>query len=124
MSNVNKCHFFRADVKCGAFIKMRARIAILGCWASGGCANVDKLLLFRVQLCGSRMVYGVDTPVLTDLGPLPVGKRGLRLTGVPLVSGEIWAAPIDKAVCRLRLIRAGIHRLRPTYLLALRIVLE
>ena len=94
-----------------------------GCWASGGCANADKLLLFRVQLCGSRMVYGVDTPVLTDLGPLPVGKRGLRLTGVPLVSGEIWAAPIDKAVRRLHLICAGIHRLRPTYVLALCIVL-
>lgn len=69
------------------------------------------------------MTYGNDPPVLTDLGALPTCRRGLRLTGVPLVTGELWAVPIDKAVRRLRLIGAGIHRLRPAYVLALRIVL-
>ena len=40
------------------------------------------------------------------------------------MTGEVWDDPVAKAICRLNLIRAGIHRLQPLYVRALRICLN
>ena len=69
------------------------------------------------------MTYATESALPTLLGELPVRRRGLRLAGVPLVVGELWKEPVEKAVRRLRLIRAGVLRLQPVYVLAVRICL-
>ena len=67
------------------------------------------------------MCYIAESPARPLLGEVPVRRRSPRLLGVPLVTGEVWVDPVDKAVHRLLLIRAGILRLQPVHVLALRI---
>ena len=69
------------------------------------------------------MSYATASALPTLLGELPVRRRGLRLAGVPLVVSETWREPVEKAVRRLRLIRAGVLSLQPVYVLAVRICL-
>ena len=98
-------------------------VTVRGCAATGGCANAQKLLLYSILLRGDKMAYATESALPTLLGELPVRRRGLRLAGVPLVVGEVWTAPVEKAVRRLRLIRAGVLCLQPVYVLAVRICL-
>ena len=98
-------------------------VAVHGCAASGGCANSGKLMLFSIARRGRRMGYVTEAPIPTLIGEVPVKRRGLRLAGVPLVMGEAWPEPLLKCVRRLQLIRTGVVRLKPVYVLAVRIAL-
>ena len=69
------------------------------------------------------MGYQTEAPVPTLIGEVPVRRRGLHLAGVPLVTGEASLGPLHKCIRRLQLIRAGVIRLKPVYVLAVRITL-
>ena len=85
-----------------------------GCWAAGGSVNFDKFSLYRVQLRDGRMVYCRQGHVNTEVGDLQLRPSGLKLVGIPLVMGESSAVFVEKVTRRLRLIRTGVRRLRPT----------
>ena len=92
------------------------------CWAAGGSVNAAKLQAFHLVVQGGRLRYsgGYIHPLV---GRIPFKKGGLLLAGVPLVMGERASVVLRKTDKRLRILRAGVVRLQPSYVLALRIVL-
>jgi hypothetical protein len=92
------------------------------CWAAGGSVNASKLQAFHLVLRDGRLRYeaGAVHPLT---GRIPFKRGGLLLAGVPLVMGERCHAILQKTAKRLRMVRAGVLRLQPSYVLALRIVL-
>ena len=93
-----------------------------GCWSAGGSVNTAKLSTFKIQLVNGVLRYRTGT-VLTIIGPLSHRTHGLSLVGIPVVMGESATAATTATLSRLRLIHASIHRLQPSYTLALRVVL-
>ena len=92
-----------------------------GCWAAGGSVNSSKLKAFRVALRGGRLMYEGGS-IATVVGPLAFETSGLHLVGVPLLMGEAPNGVTNAALLRCRKVLAGICRLRPRFVLALRIV--
>ena len=57
------------------------------------------------------------------MGPLQLQSGGFMLTGIPLVMGAHPAPQVAKAEASLAKVERALYRLRPAYVLALRIVL-
>ena len=92
------------------------------CWAAGGTVNGSKLQAFRVDLRHGRLSYGTGA-INTLLGRIPLRRGGLLLAGVPLLMGERPSAALEKTLRRLRAIHTATRRLRPSFILTLRILL-
>ena len=93
-----------------------------GCWAAGGSVNGGKLLAFRVALRAGKLVClagSVDTVV----GPVAFSRGAVSLAGVPLLIGAVPLAAVEGLVRRLGIVEHAFRRLRPSYILALRVVL-
>lgn len=97
-------------------------IACHGCWAGGGTVNNAKLKVFKVsQVDGAlRLLRGV---VDSSVGPLEYATAGLSLVGIPLLMGEHPRDAVAKALGRLHAVQRGVCRLRPSFILVLRVVL-
>ena len=78
--------------------------------------------MYHLVLRSRRLHYAPGT-LPTTLGPLPLQSGGFMLTGVPLVMGEHPGPQIAKAEASLAKIERALYRLRPAYVLVLRIVL-
>ena len=91
------------------------------CWAVGGSGNNVKLKAYRVEYhaAGLRFVEGRWD---SFLGPVPLEGGNLVMAGVPLVMGESPSEKLCKLEARLRAARSRMLRLRPFYLLCLRVV--
>ena len=92
------------------------------CWAAGGTVNSSKLQAFRIDLRRGRLSYGTGA-VSTLLGRIPLRRGGLMLAGIPLLMGERPSAVLEKTLRRLRAIHTATRRLRPSFILTLRILL-
>ena len=92
------------------------------CAAASGSVQVGKLKVYHLVLRNRRLHYAPGT-LPTPLGPLPLQSGGFMLTGVPLVMGEQLGPQIAKAEVSLAKIERMLYRLRPAYVLVLRILL-
>ena len=92
------------------------------CAAACGSVQVGKLKVYHLVLRNCRLHYAPGT-LPTPLGPLPLQSGGFMLTGVPLVMGKQPGPQIAKAEASLAKIERALYRLRPAYVLVLRIVL-
>ena len=97
-------------------------ICAVTCAAACGLVQVGKLKMYQLVLRSRWLHYAPGTPP-TTLGPLPLQSRGFMLTGVPLVMAEHPGPLIVKAEVSLAKIKRALYRLRPAYMLVLRIVL-
>jgi len=93
------------------------------CWAAGGTVNTTKLQAFRVELRNHRLLYGTGA-IYPIVGRVPLQRGSLLLAGIPLLMGERPSASLLKAERRLRTIHTAVLRLRPSYVLTLRILLS
>ena len=98
-------------------------VACHACWAAGGSVNHAKLQAFKVRLRLGQLHLCTGT-VHTVLGPQQYKRGELSLAGIPMLMGSHPTAAIAKTLAKLRLILFGVYRLRPSYCLALRIVLH
>ena len=96
-------------------------ICAVTCGAACGSVQVGKLKVYHPVLRDRRLHYAPGT-LPTPLGPLPLQSGGFMLTGVPLVMGEQPSPQIAKAEASLAKIACALYRLRPAYVLVLRIV--
>lgn len=91
-----------------------------GCWKSGASVNGGKIHVFKLRIVEGKMRYQSGT-LYSTLGPLQYKRGGLALVGIPLVMGAPPSKALLSTVQRLNTIHAGVCRLRPSYVLALRI---
>ena len=106
----------------GRSLEQLLNVMCHACWAAGGSVNTNKLQAFHLVLRDGRLRYtaGAIHPIT---GRIPFTRGGLMLAGVPLVMGERSNAILQKVLKRLTVVRAGVLRLLPSYVLSLRIVL-
>ena len=97
-------------------------ICAVMCAASCGSVQVGKLKVYHLVLRNRRLYYAPGT-LPTTLGPLSPQSGGFMLTWVPLVMGKQPGPEIVKADASLAKIECAVYRLRPAYMLNLRIVL-
>ena len=97
-------------------------ICAVTCAAACGSVQVGKLKVYRLVVRHRRLHYASGT-LPTTLGPLQLQSGGFMLTGIPLVMGEHPAPQVAKAEASLAKVERALYRLRPAYVLVLRIVL-
>ena len=97
-------------------------ICAVTCAAACGSVQVGKLKVYRLFLRHRRLHYASGT-LPTTLGPLQLQSGGFMLTGIPVVMGEYPAPQVAKAEASLAKVGRALYRLRPAYVLVLRIVL-
>ena len=95
-------------------------VACHGCWASVGSPSVTKLKAYKVprrldHLCSSPGI------VSSQAGTLPYTRGGLVLAGISLVMGTSPRNAHRQTADRLRLVLAGVLRLRPPFILSSRL---
>ena len=83
---------------------------------------MGKLKVYHLVLHNRRLHYAPGT-LPTTLGPLPLQSGGFMLTGVALGMGKHPGPRIAQAEASLAKIERALYRLRPAYVLVLRIVL-
>ena len=89
-----------------------------GCRAAGGSVDENKLATFKLGLDNGFIKYRTGS-LSTIVGGLHHKTQGLSLVGIPLVMHEPPRTNINATLARLKLVLAGVLRLRPTYILAL-----
>ena len=92
------------------------------CWRIGGILNAAKLVAFKVRRVDGRLVYS-QRALDTTVGPVRLRRGGRRLVGVPLVMGEPTRLVLQAVVQRLATLGAAVLRLRPSYILVLRLII-
>ena len=96
-------------------------IGAVTCAAACGSVEVGKLNV-SLALRHRRLHYASGT-LPTTLGTLQLQSGGFMLTGIPLVMGEHPATQVAKAEASLANAERALYRLRPAYVVMLRIVL-
>lgn len=89
---------------------------------AGGSVNDAKLKVFHVRhLRGRLRLIPGNLPSL--VGELKFSCSSLRLAGIPLLMGGPIGPLYRDFLQRVQVVRAGLLRLRPTYILCLRVLL-
>ena len=96
-------------------------VACQACWAAGGSVNAAKLKVYKLRRQGGRLQY-IRGTVYAQVGALSYARGGLSLAGIPLVMGAVPSPILQHTLQRLRLLHRGVVRLRPCFILVLRIV--
>lgn len=94
-----------------------------GCWKAGAAVNATKLRTFKIRLVSGRLTY-LTGSTYPQIGPLRHHRGGLCLAGIPLLMGDTLRPSLQSTLRKLQTIHAGICRLRPSYILALRVVIS
>ena len=110
--------FGRSAAELGTIVNAAATLAN----ESGASVHPDKLRAYCIHLSAGKLVYRADT-VYTDLGPLVTHQSGLRVVGIPRVMGDDLSSLLADSQRAAQNVLRSVRRYRPSYILALRIML-
>jgi len=110
--------FGRSAAELGTIVNAAATLAN----ESGASVHPDKLRAYCINLSAGKLVYRADT-VYTDIGPLVTHHSGLRVVGIPCVMGDDVSSLLAVSQRAAQNVLRSVCRYRPSYILALRIML-
>ena len=110
--------FGRSAAELGTIVNAAATLAN----ESGASVHPDKLRAYCINLSAGKLVYRADT-VYTNIGPLVTHHSGLRVVGIPCVMGDDVSSLLAVSQRAAQNVLRSVCRYRPSYILALRIML-